>query len=48
MAGLDVTPFFGPTEATKAELFELAFDNLPENRYAVHEIAVAYEVKIVL
>ena len=35
-----------PEKATKAELLELAFDNLPEKRYIVDEAAAAYDIDI--
>jgi hypothetical protein len=35
-----------PTKATKAELLELAFNNLPRKRYVVDEAAGKYDVDI--
>jgi len=35
-----------PVKATKAELLELAFGNLPEKRYLVNEAARKYNVGI--
>ena len=35
-----------PVKATKAELLELAFGNLPEKRYVVDEPAAKYNIKI--
>jgi hypothetical protein len=35
-----------PIKATKAELLQLAFANLPEKRYVVDEVAMEYNINI--